>query len=53
MEQAESLDAGFDSNVLAQMMRTLGRFADDEIPLAAGDIRRAKAFFNSWADELR
>jgi hypothetical protein len=38
LEQAEALDAGFDLQVLAQMMGTLGRFADDEIPLAASDV---------------
>ena len=52
LEQAQSLDAGFDREVLAQMMATLGRFADDEIPLAASDVRLAKAFFTQWADEL-
>lgn len=35
------------------MMGTLGRFVDDEIPLAAGDIPLAKEFFSAWADELR
>jgi hypothetical protein len=53
LEQAQSLDAGFDPDVLAQMMRTLGRFADDEIPLAAGDIPLAKEFFSAWAEDLR
>ena len=52
LEQAQSLDAGFDREVLGQMMATLGRFADDEIPLAASDVRLAKAFFTQWADEL-
>lgn len=53
LEQALSLDAGFDLQVLAQMMGTLGRFADDEIPLAASDVPLAKAFFSAWAEGLR
>lgn len=53
LEQAEALDAGFDLQVLAQMMGTLGRFADDEIPLAASDVPLAKTFFGAWAEELR
>ena len=52
LEQAQVLDAGFDTHVLAQMMGTLGRFADDEIPLSAADLARAKEFFGEWADEL-
>ncbi|HZK36609.1 MAG TPA: hypothetical protein VFC57_06635, partial [Aeromicrobium sp.] len=31
----------------------LGRFADDEIPLAASDVPLAKTFFSAWAEELR
>jgi hypothetical protein len=52
LEQARSLDAGFDLHVLAQMMGTLGRFADDEIPLATGDVPLAKAFVSAWAEEM-
>ena len=53
LEQAEALDAGFDRKVLAQMIGTLGRFADDEIPLAANDVPLARTFFSAWAEELR
>lgn len=53
LEQAEALDAGFGRDVLAQMMGTLGRFADDEIPLAASELPAAKVFFTAWAKELR
>jgi Nucleotidyl transferase AbiEii toxin, Type IV TA system len=45
LEQAKALDAGFDLQVLAQMMCTIGRFTDDEIPLAASDLPLAKTFF--------
>jgi hypothetical protein len=53
LEQGRSFDAGFDAQVLAQMMGTLGRFADDEIPLSPDDLTLAKDFFNAWAEELR
>ena len=53
VEQAQTLDAGFDTDVLAQMMGTLGRFADDEIPLSPTAVARASKFFGDWADELR
>jgi hypothetical protein len=33
IEEAQVLDGGFDLGVLAQMIDTLGRFDDDEIPL--------------------
>ncbi|GEP39994.1 hypothetical protein NPS01_36570 [Nocardioides psychrotolerans] len=53
LEQAQVLDAGFDPQVLAQMMGTLKRFAADEIPLAASDLPLAETFFKGRADELR
>ena len=53
LDLASALDAGFDHVVLAQMLRTIGRFADDEIPLSPSDLPKAKKFFEAWADELR
>ncbi|GAA4728406.1 hypothetical protein GCM10023350_09380 [Nocardioides endophyticus] len=51
--EAQALDAGFDLAVLAQMMGTMDRFDDDEIPLA-DDLRPlARAFFAEWASEIR
>lgn len=52
IEQAVELDSGFDHAVLAQMMRTLARFEDDELPLAAETVLRARAFFEDWASEI-
>lgn len=51
--QARALDAGFDLNVLAQMIGTLSRFDDHEIPLGHEELPRAREFFTSWAAELR
>jgi hypothetical protein len=53
IEQAQALDAGFDLDVLAQMIGTLSRFDDHEIPLGLDDLPLAREFFTSWAAELR
>lgn len=50
--QARLLDAGFNAAVLAQMMATLGRFDDFEIPLGVEEVPLAREFFNTWAVEL-
>lgn len=52
IKQAGELDAGFDLGVLAQMMRTLARFTEDEIPLPSGDVEQAREFFARWSHEL-
>lgn len=49
---AAEIDLGFDESVLAQMMRSLGRFADDEIPVAADEVKVLRDYFHEWADEL-
>lgn len=50
LERAADIDAGFDPQIFAQMLRTLRRFADTEIPADNPDAIRA--FFTAWADEL-
>lgn len=52
VEEARSFDRGFDLGVLAQMMQSLDRFEDDEIPLAPEQVPLARTFFEIWADEL-
>ncbi|MFZ2503288.1 MAG: nucleotidyl transferase AbiEii/AbiGii toxin family protein [Nocardioides sp.] len=52
IEQAQMLDAGFDLSLLAQMIRTIKRFDDQEIPIAANDLSIARTFFADWAGEL-
>lgn len=52
LDQARSIDPGFDAAVLAQMMRTLARFDDSEVPLAAADIAAARDYFTDWARGL-
>lgn len=52
IEQAQSLDPGFDLVVLAQMFGTLGRFDDHEIPLFPQQLPQVRDFFAQWAREL-
>ena len=52
LDRAAEVDRGFDTDVLAEMIRTLHRFTDDEIPIdppLVGDLRN---FFAAWADEI-
>jgi hypothetical protein len=52
IERAAVLDPGFDLGVLAQMMRTLSRFTDDEIPLPPDGLTTCRTYFASWSTEL-
>jgi hypothetical protein len=45
-------DAGFDRGVFAQMLRSLARFADAELPCEPQLATRVRTFFAGWADEL-
>lgn len=50
--EARAADPGFEERVLAQMMTTLDRFSDDEIPASAGAVPETRLFFARWAREL-
>jgi Nucleotidyl transferase AbiEii toxin, Type IV TA system len=53
LARAAQIDAGFDSNVLADMIATLDRLADDEIPLSDGtSAAELRAFYGAWRSEL-
>lgn len=52
LTEAATGDAGFDQQVLADMMRTLDRFTDEEIPLPSRSVTEARTFFKTWAAEL-
>jgi hypothetical protein len=51
LERAAEVDAGFDPQVFAEMLRTLDRFADQDVP--ASDVGIVRRFFCEWADELQ
>lgn len=50
---AAEVDAGFDLAVFADMLGTLGRFADEEIPVTAGRGPELREFFAQWAADIR
>jgi len=52
VKEAQALDAGFDLVVLGQMLRTISRFDEDEIPLPHDELPSVFAFFADWASEL-
>lgn len=52
IEQAQTLDAGFELRVLAQMLRTIERFDDHEIPLVGDELPKLRDFITDWASEL-
>ena len=53
LARAAQIDAGFDATVLADMLATLDRFTDDEIPLPGGSsVAELRAFYSTWQSEL-
>lgn len=53
LTHAAAVDTGFDRLVLAEMVDTLSRFTDAELPVAESDIADLRRFFAEWATELR
>jgi hypothetical protein len=49
---AAEVDLGFDLAVLADMMRTLRRFTDDDLPIDSEHVQPLREFFAAWAAEL-
>jgi predicted nucleotidyltransferase component of viral defense system len=53
LARAAQIDAGFDANVLADMIVTLDRFTDDEIPVPDGSsAAELRTFYATWRSEL-
>ncbi len=52
LERAKEVDTGFNTSTLVEMLRTLSRFSDDEIPVTSTDRPALRHFFQTWADEL-
>ena len=51
--RAAQIDTGFDANVLADMIASLDRFTDDELPVTGGSSAAdLRAFFAAWRSEL-
>jgi Nucleotidyl transferase AbiEii toxin, Type IV TA system len=53
LARAAQIDAGFDAKVLADMVATLDRFTDNEIPVPGGlPASELRAFYTTWRSEL-
>jgi len=53
LARAARIDVGFDSKVLADMIATLDRFTDSEIPMPEGlSVGGLRAFYTTWRSEL-
>jgi len=51
--RATQIDAGFDARMLAEMMTTLDRFTDSQIPVPSGSsVAELRAFYADWRSEL-
>lgn len=53
LANAAETDPGFDRAIFADMLRTLSRFVDEDLPLPANRVPALKNFFAEWQWELR
>jgi hypothetical protein len=52
LARAAEVDAGFDTLVLAEMIATLARFTDADMPLPGESVPALRAFCEDWHSEL-
>lgn len=52
LDHAAEIDAGFNPSTLGEMLMTIRRFDDEELPVDPGDIAAIRAFYATWASEL-
>jgi hypothetical protein len=53
LAQATRVDSGITTEALAEMLDTLGRLSDDDVPLEPDAIDDVRRFFATWASDLR
>jgi hypothetical protein len=53
LARAAEVDGGFDLATFADMLDTLSRFTDADIPMRPADVNPLREFFAQWATELR
>jgi hypothetical protein len=53
LELASTVDAGFDRAIFADMLDSLARFDDDEIPVPHAEVQALRAFFTQRSRHLR
>jgi len=52
LEQAAQVDRGFDRPISAQMLRSLDRFTDEDVPAPEAQIPALRRFCATWVDDL-
>ena len=52
LERAAEVDHGFNYGVFADMLSSLARFTDDELPVPSDDVASLRIFFADWANEI-
>jgi len=52
LTRAAEIDQGFSRHIFADMLRTLERYKDSEIPMSNSDTATIRAFFREWVAEL-
>jgi hypothetical protein len=53
LARAAEVDRGFDLDLFSDMLGTLSRFSDEELPIDARHVHALHGFFTEWAAELR
>ncbi len=53
LRRAVEIDTGFSPTVFAIMLGSLGRFTDDEIPIAPEQVAPLRDFFQQWRLQLQ
>lgn len=52
LAEASEVDRGFDRRIFAEMLRSLARFSDADLPTSEALITSMRDFFATWADQL-
>ena len=52
LTEASEVDRGFDRHIFAEMLRSLARFRDADLPAPEAGIASMRDFFGTWADQL-
>ena len=52
LTRAAEIDPGFDPHIFADMLRTLDRYKDSDIPAPTADTATIRTFFRNWISDL-
>jgi len=52
LAQAQAVDAGLEEGFLADMIGSLRRFTDEEVPIDVDTVRDVRDFFALWQQRL-